>query len=415
MIRAKKTALKVVKKAPVKKAETPKPAAAVTHGTPLVEMKDISIAFGGIKAVDHVTIDLFPGEVVGVLGHNGAGKSTLIKILSGAYKRDAGQIFVDGKEVSINNPRDAKANGIETIYQTLALADNVDAAGNLYAADQTGHVIHKIDQLGSITTFAGTGRAGFSGDGGPAASAQINSPLGVAVGPDGSVYIADSANDRIRKVTPNGIIMTIAGTVGGFLGDGGAATAARLNQPSSIGVDKAGNVYFTDFLNFRIRKISPAGIINTVAGTGKLSLSGDGVVAAATDALPFWLAVAADGTFYFTDDGDGRLNGYKRVRKVGTNGIVSTVAGTGSTLVAGAFNGDGGPGPSAQLRSASGVAVDANGNVFQHGGFALGNVRCIEHGPHEIAGTALGPEYHGYDAGNLCRRSVCSRIPRESR
>ena len=129
---AKKTALKVVKKAPVKKTETPKPAAAVTHGTPLVEMKDISIAFGGIKAVDHVTIDLFPGEVVGVLGHNGAGKSTLIKILSGAYKRDAGQIFVDGKEVSINNPRDAKANGIETIYQTLALADNVDAAGNLY-------------------------------------------------------------------------------------------------------------------------------------------------------------------------------------------------------------------------------------------------------------------------------------------
>jgi D-xylose transport system ATP-binding protein len=99
---------------------------------PLVEMREISIAFGGIKAVDHASIDLRPGEVVGLLGHNGAGKSTLIKILSGAYKRDAGAIFVNGNEVAIHNPRDAKALGIETIYQTLALADNVDAAANLY-------------------------------------------------------------------------------------------------------------------------------------------------------------------------------------------------------------------------------------------------------------------------------------------
>ncbi|MDD9908346.1 MAG: ATP-binding cassette domain-containing protein [Ahrensia sp.] len=100
--------------------------------TPLIEMRDISIAFGGIKAVDHATVDLFPGEVVGLLGHNGAGKSTLIKILSGAYPRDGGEIFVRGEAAKIDNPRDAKAYGIETIYQTLALADNVDAAANLY-------------------------------------------------------------------------------------------------------------------------------------------------------------------------------------------------------------------------------------------------------------------------------------------
>jgi D-xylose transport system ATP-binding protein len=99
---------------------------------PLVEMRDISIAFGGVKAVDHASLDLYPGEVVGLLGHNGAGKSTLIKILSGAYARDSGQILVDGREVRIDNPRDAKAYGIETIYQTLALADNVDAAANLF-------------------------------------------------------------------------------------------------------------------------------------------------------------------------------------------------------------------------------------------------------------------------------------------
>jgi len=106
--------------------------AASSSKAPLVELKDVSIAFGGIKAVDHATMDLHAGEVVGLLGHNGAGKSTLIKILSGAYKRDSGTIRIDGKEAEIHNPRDAKAFGIETIYQTLALADNVDAAANLY-------------------------------------------------------------------------------------------------------------------------------------------------------------------------------------------------------------------------------------------------------------------------------------------
>src|SRR6202789_3935173 len=100
--------------------------------TPLVEMKDVSIAFGGVKAVNHAYIDLYPGEVVGLFGHNGAGKSCLIKILSGAYKRDTGQIFINGQEVKIDNPRDAKHYGIDTVYQALALADNVDAASNLY-------------------------------------------------------------------------------------------------------------------------------------------------------------------------------------------------------------------------------------------------------------------------------------------
>ena len=107
-------------------------AATLVAATPLVELRDLSIAFGGIKAVDHASLDLYPGEVVGLLGHNGAGKSTLIKILSGAYKRDAGDIFVNGELADISNPRDAKRYGIETIYQTLALADNVDAAANLY-------------------------------------------------------------------------------------------------------------------------------------------------------------------------------------------------------------------------------------------------------------------------------------------
>lgn len=104
----------------------------MTTQTPLVEMRNIELAFGGIKAVDDVTIDLFPGEVVGLLGHNGAGKSTLIKVLSGAYQADAGEIYVEGERAIINNPRDARKYNIETIYQTLALADNLDAASNLF-------------------------------------------------------------------------------------------------------------------------------------------------------------------------------------------------------------------------------------------------------------------------------------------
>jgi D-xylose transport system ATP-binding protein len=108
------------------------PATPAIPRSPLVEMRDISIAFGGLRAVDHASLDLYPGEVVGLLGHNGAGKSTLIKVLSGAYRRDDGQIRINGEVADIDNPRDAKAYGIETIYQTLALADNVDCAANLF-------------------------------------------------------------------------------------------------------------------------------------------------------------------------------------------------------------------------------------------------------------------------------------------
>jgi len=113
--------------------------------TPLVEMDDISISFGGIRAVDRASIDLYPGEVVGLLGHNGAGKSTLIKILSGAYKRDTGSIRINGQDATINNPRDAKAYGIETIYQQLAVADNVDAAANLFLGRELVTSIGTLD------------------------------------------------------------------------------------------------------------------------------------------------------------------------------------------------------------------------------------------------------------------------------
>ena len=115
--------------------------------TPLVEMEDISISFGGLHAVEGASIDLYRGEVVGLLGHNGAGKSTLIKILSGAYKRDSGIIRIDGEEATINNPRDAKAYGIETIYQSLAVADNVDAAANLFLGRELTTSLGTLDDV----------------------------------------------------------------------------------------------------------------------------------------------------------------------------------------------------------------------------------------------------------------------------
>lgn len=114
--------------------------------TPLVELRDISIAFGGVKAVDRVTVDLYPGEVVGLLGHNGAGKSTLIKCLSGAYRMDSGEIFINGEKVEIYNPRDARWHNIETIYQTLALADNLDAAANLFLGRELTTPLGFVDE-----------------------------------------------------------------------------------------------------------------------------------------------------------------------------------------------------------------------------------------------------------------------------
>ncbi|AKR56078.1 sugar ABC transporter ATP-binding protein [Youhaiella tibetensis] len=115
--------------------------------TPLVELEDINISFGGLHAVENASLELYPGEVVGLLGHNGAGKSTLIKILSGAYKRDSGIIRIDGKEATINNPRDAKGYGIETIYQTLAVADNVDAAANLFLGRELTTAVGTLDDV----------------------------------------------------------------------------------------------------------------------------------------------------------------------------------------------------------------------------------------------------------------------------
>jgi uncharacterized protein (TIGR03437 family) len=231
----------------------------------------------------------------------------------------------------------------------------VDAAGNLYIADYYNYRIRKVSPSGIISTAAGNGTQGFSGDGGPATSAALDVPEAVAVDAAGNLYIADSTNyGRIRKVSPSGVISTVAGNGRyAFSGDGGPATSASLGFPEGVAVDAAGNLYIADSDNSRIRKVSPAGIITTVAGNGQRGYSGDGGPATSASLNVPW-AVAADaaGNLYIADTRNGRI------RKVSPSGTISTVAGGGSAL------GDGGPATSASLKYPIAVAVDATGDVY---------------------------------------------------
>jgi uncharacterized protein (TIGR03437 family) len=228
----------------------------------------------------------------------------------------------------------------------------VDSAGNLYIADSFNNRIRQVSN-GVITTVAGNGTQGFSGDNGPATSAQLYAPNGVAVDSVGNLYIADSGNSRIRKVS-NGVITTVAGSgTWGFSGDNGPATSAQLNSPYSIAVDSAGNLYIADTYNHRIRKVAN-GMIATVAGNGTQGFSGDsGPATSAQLNAPYGLAVDSAGNLYIADSGNSR------VRKV-ANAVIATVAGNGTW----GFSGDSGPATSAQLNLPYSVAVDSFGNLY---------------------------------------------------
>ncbi|MCA1674133.1 MAG: hypothetical protein LC799_18695, partial [Actinobacteria bacterium] len=224
--------------------------------------------------------------------------------------------------------------------------------GSLYVADFDDHRIRRVDRSGAITTVAGTGTPGFSGDGGPATAAQLQNPIGVAADGAGNVYITDSGNNRIRRIDPGGRIQTIAGD-GTYAssGDGGPASAAQLGWPYLITVDAAGAVYFSE--SSRVRRIDPGGTITTVAGTGSWEYSGDGGPATAAGLNgPLGLAVDGAGNLFIGD--------WMRLRRVDTSGIITTVAGTGTS----GYSGDGGPAVDAEISVAAGLAVDASGNLF---------------------------------------------------
>ena len=236
----------------------------------------------------------------------------------------------------------------------------VDGSGNLYIADRGHHRIRKIDSTGKISTVAGTGEDSFGGDGGPAVHGQLSSPFGVAVDGSGNLYIADRDNHRIRKVDSTGTITTVAGTgEHGFSGDGGAAVEAQLASPTGVTVDGSGNLYIADRDNHRIRKVDSTGTITTVAGTGEDSFGGDeGPAVRGHLSSPFGVGVDGSGNLYIADWGN------HRIRKIDSTGTITTVAGTGEYARVGESHGDGGPAVQAQLNSPTGVAVDGAGNVY---------------------------------------------------
>jgi sugar lactone lactonase YvrE len=233
----------------------------------------------------------------------------------------------------------------------------VDAAGNLFIADTDNARVRKIDSAGIISTVAGNGLASFSGDGGPATFAQFGNPNGVAVDRDGNLFIADTYNQRVRKVTLSGVISTIAGIgTQSFSGDGGPAISASLSGPNGVAVDMAGNLLIADSWNDRVRRVTSAGIISTVAGGGLSGFGMDGVPATSTQ-LDFPASVAVDtaGSLLIAE------YNYGRIRRVDLSGIISTLAGMGSNQ---GFGGDYGPAISAGMIGPLDVSTDQSGNLF---------------------------------------------------
>jgi sugar lactone lactonase YvrE len=255
------------------------------------------------------------------------------------------------------------------LHQPSGLA--FDATGNLYIADVLNNRVRKVGLDGTIATVAGTGQRGFSGDGGKATEAQLNAPARVVLDGEGDLFISDFFNHRVRKVTPDGIISTYAGSGavdvvtttgfaaknGGFSGDSGPATDARLNGPVGLAVDMHGNLYIGDLFNNRVRKVDAAtGIITTVAGNGHAGSAGDGGLA--TEAQlngSVALAVDSASNLFIADNNDNRV---RRVDAI--TGTITTVAGSGKA----GFSGDGGKATDARLNAPEGIAMDSVGNLF---------------------------------------------------
>lgn len=282
----------------------------------------------------------------------------------------------------------------------------LDGAGNLYIADTLNNVIRKVNLASnSITTVAGNGTPGFTGDNGAATSAELYDPADIAVDGAGNLYIADSGNNRVREVNAvTGLITTVAGDgTAGYTGDNGAATSAELNNPKEIAVDGAGNLYIADASNNVIRKINAAtGTITTVAGTGTAGYTGDNGAATSAELYhPDGVAVDGAGNLYIADT----LNDVVREVNAAT-GKITTIAGTG----AGGYTGDGGPATSAKLGSPAGIEVDAAGNLYiaDYNDYVIRKVNTTT----GIISTAAGTGTAGYTGDNGAATSATLNAPR---
>lgn len=231
-----------------------------------------------------------------------------------------------------------------------------DKQGNFYFADGGDHRVRKIDTFGMIYTVAGTGVAGYNGDNIQATAAKLNTPEAVAIDSGGNVYVADNANNRIRRIDRlSGLITTVAGTgVAGFGGDGSLATSALLHTLADLCFDKVGNLYIADYGNNRVRKINLYGVITTVAGDGSLGTAGDGGMATSAQFMTVsGIGVDNIGNIFVADNSGGR------VRRVDTNGMINTIAGTGTYT----YSGDGIPATSANLAPEK-IALDRFNQIF---------------------------------------------------
>ncbi len=335
----------------------------------------------GRKASFDATIETFAGTTGGHEGDGGPASAAKFGWINGLSIDAAGNMYIaDGaanviRKVNtsnvistiagtflgwnVNDPLRYSGDGgpATSAHLNVPLWVAADANGNVFINDAANLVLRKVNASGVITTIAGKQEfgTGYGGDNGPATEAIFDNPTGLAVDAEGNLYVADSHNHVIRKISTTGHITTIAGIPeqAGYSGDGGPATAARLNEPIGIAVDADGTIYITDN-SAVIRKIS-GGTITTIAGTGEEGFSGDGGLATkATLMFPKGIAVAKDGSIVFAD------NGNNRIRRISGDGLIDTIAGTGSF----GYSGDGGPAIEAEIANPQGMAVDAAGNIY---------------------------------------------------